>query len=378
MSLMIPELGAGAGKRQPGSNIFEQEIYIQSRNSRLTNLFQHVDPWTLAGKRILDVGCGSGELGEEFVKLGCRVVSVDSRPEHIEILRAKFPEREASVIDLEAWDGSGLGSFDILLCFGTLYHISRPEAFLASCARIAPEIYLETMVCDSAEAKCLFVQEDGPDQATSGTGCRPSPSWIVAVMASHSFTTRDISSGLSNWAGGAPSIFDWAPRNDSSWMRDGAFLRKMFILSKAEKPSLDTANPLKREDALERAVAGLRAEADRRARALQEITAMLVSRDRLVHELEHAAAERLRLLGAAHCAAAELREELRRRRSWGGRDRRIEELERIAAERLTLLEAAHRAAAEIRVEAERRAEALKEVTEALAERDRRIEDLVRR
>lgn len=58
--------------------IFEGESYLQANASRLKALFLHIDPESLAGKRVLELGCGAGRLGEEFVNLGCRVVSVDA------------------------------------------------------------------------------------------------------------------------------------------------------------------------------------------------------------------------------------------------------------------------------------------------------------
>ncbi len=212
--------------------IFEAESYIQARPARLRNLFAHVDPKTLAGKRVFEAGCGTGAMGEEFAKLGCRVVSVDASEQFIATLRKRFPGREAHVMDLERQDPSQLGAFDIVLCFGILYHLSRPTAFLAACARMAPEIYLETMVCDSEEAVYQVVPEEGPDQAISGFGCRPSLPWISMVMGHYGFDVRDISSGAANWGGGAPSVFDWTPLNDSAWMRDGAFLRKMLLCAR--------------------------------------------------------------------------------------------------------------------------------------------------
>jgi hypothetical protein len=51
-------------------------------------------------------------------------------------------------------------------------------------------------------------------------------------MGHYGFDVRDISSGAANWGGGAPSVFDWTPLNDSAWMRDGAFLRKMLLCAR--------------------------------------------------------------------------------------------------------------------------------------------------
>lgn len=206
---------------------FDTPAYVQARESRLRNLFQHVRPWDLTGVRILEVGCGTGEIGEEFVKLGAQVVSVDARPEHIIEMRKRFPDRPCWPVDLDDPEmGWGVSSVDIILCWGILYHLSTPRDFLERCAKIAPVIYLETQVLDSSEALVRPAIESGPDQSINGQGCRPSPRWIEETLGRMGYEVEDISSGVANWQG---AVFDWTPINDGLSMRNGAMLRKMYI-----------------------------------------------------------------------------------------------------------------------------------------------------
>jgi cyclopropane fatty-acyl-phospholipid synthase-like methyltransferase len=209
--------------------IFDNPLYGLARESRLRNLFRQVDPLSLSGKRMLELGCGTGELGQVFVEAGCQVVSVDCRGEYLEEVDRRFPGRQTRLIDLENWDPAPLGKFDAVLCFGVLYHLSAPAEFLAACARAAPQLYLETITTDSADAVCPMVDEEGPDQASSGRGCRPSPAWLNQTLSELGFEVRDISTHEANWGGSVPSVFDWAPLGDGQWQRDGAMLRKMLI-----------------------------------------------------------------------------------------------------------------------------------------------------
>ena len=132
-------------------------------------------------------------------------------------------------MDLERWDPTLVGQFDAVLCFGLLYHLAAPAEFLRACARLAPWLYLETVVSDSDEVICRTVPEHGPDQAWSSEGCRPSPAWLNRTLHDLGFDVRDISTSEANWGGPAPSVFDWAPIKDGEWERDGAMLRKMLI-----------------------------------------------------------------------------------------------------------------------------------------------------
>ena len=216
--------------------IFDEGFYAEARRSRLENLFAHIDVGQLRGKTILELGCGTGEIGEAFVNLGCQVISVDAQPSYIKALKKKFPGREVHVLDLEQFDPSRFSGIDIVLCFGVLYHIARPETFLGGVAQVADTVFLETVVADSDQAVCQIMEESGPGQSFSGKGCRPSPAWIRQVMACHGFAVRDVSDRRANWGGAYPSVFDWTPRNDGAWIRGRTFLRKMYICQRSGCP----------------------------------------------------------------------------------------------------------------------------------------------
>lgn len=212
--------------------IFDAPVYVEARQARLRNLFAHVNPASFTGKRVLELGCGTGELGQVLVECGATLVSVDARHAHIVELRSRYPNRQAHVADLETWDPAKLGRFDAVLCFGLLYHLSKPADFLGACTRAADTLYLETVVLDSSDSTCQSAEETGDDQAFSGRGCRPSPSWITNTLAHYGFSARDISTAAANWGGSAPSIFDWPVQDSGTSRRGESLLRKMFICSR--------------------------------------------------------------------------------------------------------------------------------------------------
>jgi SAM-dependent methyltransferase len=214
--------------------IFDSPVYVEARQARLRNLFAHVDPAGLAGRRVLELGCATGELGQAFVEHGATVVSVDARRAYIAELRARYPDRQAHVADLEVWDPGVLGRFDAILCFGLLYHLATPGDFLAACARASNTLYLETVVLDSSASICRPADEAGDDQAFSFRGSRPSPSWITDTLARYRFSVVDISGAAANWGGVAPSIFDWEIQDSGTWMRGDCMLRKMFVCTRAD------------------------------------------------------------------------------------------------------------------------------------------------
>ena len=210
---------------------FDSKIHVEARLHRLRNLQKHFDIQTLRNGRVLEIGCGIGRFGAFFEEAGCRVVSIDTRQQHIDVLRQYYPGREAAVVDFERWDPALLGKFDAALCFDALNRLSAAEAFLADCTRTADIILLDCTVLDWPWPRC--VRESCIDPAgLPYIGCWPSPSWVTTLMERHGFSAEDISSSLANWDGEFPAVYDWEPRHDGEWRHGNTFLRKMWVCRK--------------------------------------------------------------------------------------------------------------------------------------------------
>jgi SAM-dependent methyltransferase len=189
----------------------------------------------LRGKRVLDVGCGVGHLAQFFVRHGCDVSCVDARPENIARLKTLYPGLKAQVFDLERDSSTVLGSFEIVLAFGLLYHLENPFRALRTLSAAAQELLLiETVVSDHSLPAVVMCEEPTAfNQAVENIGCRPTPSFVALALRSSGFPYVY-----------APRVVpdhpdfhvDW--KNDLADAREGHLLRCLFVASR-----LPMANP---------------------------------------------------------------------------------------------------------------------------------------
>jgi len=226
------DVAAEAPPRGGGVEAFDTPEAMAINRARLA----HIDSLglELAGKRVLDAGCGVGHHAAFYLERGCPVLCVDAREANIRALRQRHPELEAGVADVERDDLSGFGEFDIVHCYGLLYHLENPIAALRNMAAVCRGILLlETIVCDHPAAVLRLEDETlSANQALGGLGCRPSPAFVAMAMNRVGFPFV--------YAPRRPpdhEDFRFERRGDLESRRDGHNLRCVFVGSKARLDS---------------------------------------------------------------------------------------------------------------------------------------------
>jgi 2-polyprenyl-6-hydroxyphenyl methylase / 3-demethylubiquinone-9 3-methyltransferase len=97
---------------------------------------------SLAGARVVDVGCGGGILAESMAKRGAHVKGIDLAQKPLRV--AQLHQLESGVANLdyeeiatEALAAREPGAFDIVTCMEVLEHVPNPAQTIAACAQLA-------------------------------------------------------------------------------------------------------------------------------------------------------------------------------------------------------------------------------------------------
>jgi SAM-dependent methyltransferase len=211
-------------RRRQGEG-FASDWYLRHNQRRQEHLASLRLP--LERTRVLEVGAGIGDHTSFFIDRGCDVTITEARPESVTVLRERYPDRRVLALDLDA-PGDVLGEerFDVVYCYGVLYHLKDPRAALGTLSAHCKDLLLlETCVSFGDEEEQHPVPEPAldPSQAFHGQGCRPTRPWVY-----HALTEQFRFVYL-------PKTQPWHPEFPVVWTGEpqSALTRAVFIASRS-------------------------------------------------------------------------------------------------------------------------------------------------
>ena len=94
----------------------------------------------LAGRKIIDVGCGGGLLSEAMALEGALVTGIDMVESSLDIARRHAAENglhiEYRLGSAEQCAAESPGQFDVVTCMELVEHVPEPASLVASCAAL--------------------------------------------------------------------------------------------------------------------------------------------------------------------------------------------------------------------------------------------------
>ncbi|USD20223.1 bifunctional 2-polyprenyl-6-hydroxyphenol methylase/3-demethylubiquinol 3-O-methyltransferase UbiG [Microbulbifer variabilis] len=95
---------------------------------------------SVAGKKLLDVGCGGGILAEAMAQRGATVTGIDMGEAPLNVAKLHALESGVSVdyrrITVEALAEEAPGSYDVVTCLEMLEHVPDPASVIRACANL--------------------------------------------------------------------------------------------------------------------------------------------------------------------------------------------------------------------------------------------------
>ncbi len=94
----------------------------------------------LAGKKVVDVGCGGGILAEAMAVKGAQVTGIDLADKSLRVAELHLLESGVSVnyekIATEDFAAQHPGEFDVVTCMEMLEHVPDPAAIIEACSTL--------------------------------------------------------------------------------------------------------------------------------------------------------------------------------------------------------------------------------------------------
>jgi SAM-dependent methyltransferase len=146
--------------------VFDQPHYDRlnaARAERVVELLRDLQP-RLGLRTAIDVGCGTGYFSKLLQSLGFTVTAVDGRAANLEEARRRVPGAQFECLNAEDSRLIALGKFDLVFCFGLLYHLENPMSAIRNLHAMTNHLLLvESIIYPGEEPIMGLVDEHSLD-----------------------------------------------------------------------------------------------------------------------------------------------------------------------------------------------------------------------
>lgn len=138
----------------------------------------------------IDVGCGLGHFSGLLMSLGLDVCGVDGRHQNVEEAQRRFPGipfRQCDAQDIALLD---LGRFDLVFCFGLLYHLENPLSTIRHLYAMTAKLLLVESVIFPGDEPIMALVDEGQteDQGLNHFAFYPTEACLIKMLYKAGFS----------------------------------------------------------------------------------------------------------------------------------------------------------------------------------------------
>jgi FkbM family methyltransferase len=165
---------------------FDQREYrrlIEARGETIRRVVTKLKP-ALGLSNAVDAGCGVGFFSQTLEECELNACGFDGRMENVMEARKRFPQIPFEQADIENRTILELGRFDLVLCFGLLYHLENPLRAIRNLRGLTEKCLLLESMCLPEEKSSMLLREEPQqeDQSLSSVACYPSEGSLVKML----------------------------------------------------------------------------------------------------------------------------------------------------------------------------------------------------
>lgn len=212
----------------PKPFVFDRPRQAELRDASIEFLRSVIAHWKspLGLNTALDLGCGVGHFSAVLQENGFAATGADARVENIEEAKSRHPGIVFRVADAEDPAISLLGKFDLVVCFGLLYHLENPLRAMRNLRCLTDKLLLlgSLMVAEVEPFLLLLDEPPGEDQSLRAVSCYPSEGAIIKMA----------------YRAGFPHAYRFRELPDHEDFREGVGRARARTMIAASVPALDS------------------------------------------------------------------------------------------------------------------------------------------
>jgi SAM-dependent methyltransferase len=173
--------------------VFDESHYGEldrTRGEVVSRLLAELRP-ALKLRTAIDIGCGFGYFSRFLQSLGLEVTAVDGRAQNVEEAQRRSPSVRVLHYNAEDPDLRNLGAFDLVFCFGLLYHLENPLLAIRNLQAMTQKLLLvESVIFPGNEPFMALVDEEiHDDQGLNHIAFYPTEACLVKMLYRAGFSS---------------------------------------------------------------------------------------------------------------------------------------------------------------------------------------------